>query len=235
MKNLIILGFLVLLLVFVQFAQAQTVDEVISKHVNALGGKANLDKIENISMEGSLSYQGTEVAMTFTKVDKKLNRQDIDANGMHGFSMLTDKDGWNYMPFFGMTAPEAMPAEEVKTNQADLDIAGPLVNYAAKGHKTELAGKESVNGTDAIKIKITLAGGKIMYVFLDPSTYLITRIIEKRNVNGQETDVQTDYADYKVVEGVNMAHSITGSYGTTYISGIKVNQAIPASAFKHDM
>ena len=41
MKNLIMLVFLILALVFAQFAQGQTVEEIINKHVEALGGKEN--------------------------------------------------------------------------------------------------------------------------------------------------------------------------------------------------
>lgn len=235
MKNLIIFGFLVLFLIVVQFAQAQTIDEVINKHIDALGGKQNLNKIQNVVMEGSLNYQGNDVAMSYTQVNNKLNRQDINAAGMHGFDMLSDKDGWNYMPFFGMSAPEAKSAEEVKANQADLDIAGPLVDYVAKGHKAELIGKESVDGNNSYKIKLTLAGGKILYVFVDATSYLINRTIDKRIQNGQEADSQTDYTDYKDVEGVKMPYSITQQFGTVYITSIKVNQTIPESIFKHDM
>ena len=186
-------------------------------------------------MTGSLSYQGIDVAMTFTQVQNKLKRQDIDANGMHGFDMLSDKDGWSYMPFFGMSAPEPKSDDEVKANKADLDIAGPLVDYVAKGHKTELVGKEKVNGIDCYKIKVMLASGKAAYYFINVETYLIDRVVDKRLVNGQEADAQSDFTDYKTVEGVKMAHSITGQYGTTYLSAVKVNQTIPESAFKHDM
>lgn len=235
MKNLIIFGFLVLMLVMVQFAQAQTVDEVISKHIEALGGKENLNKIENLVMEGSLNYQGADVFMKFTQVKNKLSRQDIDASGMHGFTMLTDKEGWTYMPFFGMQSPQASPAEEVKENQSDLDIAGPLVDYVAKGHKAELMGKEKVNGTDCHKIKMTLAGGKSLVVFVDVATSLISRTVEKRLVNGQREDVQVDLGDYKDVDGVKFAHSLTSQYGTTYMNSVKVNQEISTSAFSHDM
>ncbi len=63
MKNLILFGFVILALVCVQFVQAQTVEDVISKHVAALGGKNNLSKINNVVMEGSLSIQGTEIAL----------------------------------------------------------------------------------------------------------------------------------------------------------------------------
>lgn len=186
-------------------------------------------------MEGSLSIQGTEISLNMTQVEGKLNRQDITAMGMHGFDMLTDKEGWTYMPFQGMQQPEAKSAEDVKENQGDLDIAGPLVDYAAKGHKVELQGRENVDNTPCYKIKATLAWGKEITFFIDAATSMIKRSVDKRKVNGQVAEMQTDFDDYKVVEGVKMAYSITQQFGTVYISGIKVNQAIPESAFKHDM
>jgi outer membrane lipoprotein-sorting protein len=222
-------------LVFAQFAQAQTVDDVINKHIAALGGKENLNKIQNVVMEGSLSIQGTEIALTLTQVNNKLTRQDINAMGMHGFDMMTDKEGWTYMPFQGMQKPEPKTADDVKESQADLDIAGPLVDYAAKGHKVELLGKEDVDGTECYKIKANLAGGKEMTFFIDPASNMIIRTKNKVKANGQETEMQSDLSDYKEVEGVKMPYSITVGFGTILISSIKVNQAIPESAFKHDM
>lgn len=235
MKNLIILAFFILALVFVQFAQAQTVDEVINKHIAAMGGKENLNKIQNVVMEGSLNIQGTDIALTLTQVNNKLARQDISAMGMKGFDMLTDKEGWAYMPFQGMQKPEPKTADEVKESQPDLDIAGPLVDYAVKGHKVELLGKEDVEGTECFKIKASLAGGKEVTFFIDPVSHLIIRSKDKKKFNGQEQEMTTDLSDYKDVEGVKMPHSITQQFGTVLISGIKVNQTIPESAYKHDM
>ena len=235
MKNLIVFGLFILALVIAQFAQAQTVDEIIDKHVKALGGKENLNKIQNVVMEGSLSIQGTEIALTLTQVNNKLNRQDITAMGMHGFDMMTDKEGWQYMPFQGMQKPEPKTEDEVKQSQSDLDIAGPLVDYATKGHKVELVGKEDVDGTECYKIKAILAGGKELTFFIDPASSMIIRTKEKRKMNGQEVDLQTDLSDYKDVEGVKMPYSITQQFGTVLISSIKVNQTIPDSVFKHDM
>jgi hypothetical protein len=235
MKNLLIFGFFIVALVVAQFAQAQTVDEVINKHIAALGGKENLNKIQNVVMEGSLSIQGTEIALTITQVNNKLNRQDITAMGMHGFDMMTDKEGWQYMPFQGMQKPEPKTADEVKKSQSDLDIAGPLVDYAAKGHKVELLGKEDVEGTECYKLKVTLAAGKEVTYFIDPASSMIIRVKETRKFNGQDAEMQTDLSDYKDVQGVKMPFSITQQFGTVSISGIKVNQAIPESAFKHEM
>jgi hypothetical protein len=234
-KCKILFGFVILALVCVQFVQAQTVEDIINKHVASLGGKGNLSKINNVVMEGSLSIQGTEISLVLTQVNGKLNRQDITAMGMHGFDMLTDKEGWTYMPFQGMQQPESKSAEDIKENQGDLDFAGPLVDYAAKGHKVELQGKEDVDNTPCYKIKATLAWGKEITFFIDAATNMIKRTIDKRKVNGQVAEMQTDFDDYKEVEGVKMAYSITQQFGTVYITSIKVNQAIPESAFKHDM
>lgn len=235
MKNLMIFGLFILLLVCAQFAQAQTVDEIINKHVAALGGNEKLSKIQNVVMEGSLSIQGTEIALNLTQVNNKLNRQDITAMGMHGFDMVTATEGWQYMPFQGMQKPEPKTADEVKKSQSDLDIAGPLVDYAAKGHKVELLGKEDVEGTECYKIKATLAAGKELTFFIDPASSMIIRTKEIRKMNGQDTELQTDFSDYKEIEGVKMPYSISQQFGTVLISSIKVNQTIPESVFKHDM
>jgi hypothetical protein len=235
MKNLVIFGLFILVLVCAQFAQAQTVDEVVNKHIAALGGKENLNKIQNVVMEGSLTIQGTEIGLTITQVSNKLNRQDITAMGMHGFDMMSNTEGWQYMPFQGMQKPEPKTADEVKKSQSDLDIAGPLVDYASKGHKVELMGKEDVEGTECYKLKITLAGGKEVTYFIDPASSMIIRTKETRKMNGQDAEMQTDLSDYKDVEGVKMPFSITQQFGTVLITSIKVNQTIPDSVFKHDM
>jgi hypothetical protein len=235
MKNLVIFGLFIFALVCAQFAQAQTVDDVINKHVTALGGKEKLNKIQNLVMEGSLNIQGTEISLTVTQVNNKLSRQDITAMGMHGFDMMGNTEGWQYMPFQGMQKPEPKTPDEVKKSQSDLDIAGPLVDYAAKGHKVELLGKEDVDGTECYKLKVSLNGGKEVTFFIDPVSNMIIRAKEIRKMNGQDAEMQTDFSDYKDVEGVKMPFSITQQFGTVLFSSIKVNQTIPESVFKHDM
>lgn len=235
MKNLIVFAMMVMALVFAQFAQAQTVDDVINKHIAALGGKENLSKLQNVITEGSLSVQGVEIGVTLTQVNNKLARQDISVNGMTGFDMLTDKEGWTYMPFNGMQKPEPKTADDVKEGLSDLDIAGPLVDYAAKGNKVELLGKEDVDGTECFKLKVTLASDKDETYFIDPATNMIIRTKKMQKANGQETEVQSDFSDYRDVEGVKMPYSIGLPFGTLLITSIKVNQTIPESAYKHDM
>jgi len=216
------------------FANAQAVDEVIDKHIEALGGKEKIEKIQNVVMEGSLTVQGMQIAVTTTVVHNKLMRNDINVGGMKNFDMTTDKDGWVFFTFQGMQKPEPKTAEDVKESQSDLDLNGTLYNYAAKGHKVELLGKEDVEGTECFKIKATLASGKEETYFIDPASYMLVRSKSKKKVNGQEMELTVDMSDYKEVDGVKMAHSVTQQMGTIIISSIKANQPIDEKLFKHE-
>ena len=218
----------------ISFAQAQTADEVINKHIDSLGGKEKIEKIQNVVMEGSLTIQGAPIAVIITQVQGKLSRQDINAMGMKGYDFVSDKEGWTFMPFQGMQKPEPKTAEDVKESQSDLDIAGSLYNYAAKGHKVELLGKEDVEGTECHKLKLTLATGKEVTYFIDPTSYLVVRTKEKKKFNGQEMELSVDYSDYKNVEGVKMAYSITQPFGTVVMSSIKANQTIDEKLYLHE-
>ena len=216
------------------FVSAQTVDEVINKHVEALGGKEKIEKIQNVVMEGNLTVQGMQIAVTTTSVQGKLNRADINAMGMKNYDLTTDKDGWVFMPIQGMQKPEPKTADDLKDVKSDLDIQGSLVNYAAKGHKAELLGKEDVEGTECFKIKLTLSTGTEITYYIDPTSYMVIRQKQKKKANGQEADVVTDLSDYKDVDGVKMPFSVSLPFGTMVMTSIKANQTIDEKLYKHD-
>ena len=85
---------------------------------------------------------GNEVDVKVTKVDGKLSRVDFAFGSNTGYTIITPDKGWSYIPMRSDKAEE-MPEERLKTMQDQLDIAGPLVNYAAKGYKATLQGKDT--------------------------------------------------------------------------------------------
>src|SRR5574343_658662 len=110
-------------------AIAQKQDEIISKHIDAIGGKDNWNKVKSLRSEASMKANGAEIKMVFVQVDKKAMRQDINVMGMDGYSVLTDKEGWSYMPFQGQTKPEPMTADDVKNGQDDLYLQDEFITY----------------------------------------------------------------------------------------------------------
>jgi hypothetical protein len=213
MKNLIIFGFFVMALVFVQFAQAQTVDEVIDKYMAALGGKDKLLSLTSVYMEGVSVRQGNEINHKVYKVQDKLYRTDVDF-GMGKFIIIATPDkGWQ-SNFRNGGALEPMTAEVLKGFSTEMDCQGPLVNYAAKGHKAELAGKEAVDSIDCFKIKLTSKTGKEIYYWIDAKTYLIHQSSQKVKGRGDtDIDLVTVYSDYKAVDGIQFAFTATAKGG----------------------
>lgn len=211
-----------------------TADDIINKHIAALGGKDKLDKLQTVIMDGSLTVQGADISVTVTLVNKKLMRQDISAMGMTGYDLMTDKEGWTFMPFQGMQKPEPKTADDVKEAQSELDITGSLYNYAAKGNKVELLGTEDVEGTSCNKLKVTLASGKEETYFLDIKSDMIVRVKEKKKINGQEIELSIDFSDYRDVDGLKMPFSMTQPFGTINFSSIKINQTIDDKLYKHE-
>ena len=125
--------------------------------------------------------------------------------------------------------------------QDQLDIAGPLVNYAAKGYKAVLKGKDTVNGKEAYKIQLTNAAGKDITYYIDTQTHLLIQIRQMgdatRTGAAGVTEMITDLGDYKEVGGVMFPHTIV-TEGTGMGSGsmtfdkIEVNIPVDESLYK---
>lgn len=213
---------------------AQTVDEIISKHIEALGGKEKLLELKSVISEGSFSFQGMDIPVTIYQTHNVGTRIDINVMGMTGYIINTPTEGWTFMPFQGMAAPEAMAADLVKEGADQLDLQGPLLNYAEKGHKVEYLGKEDFEGTECFKLKAILKGGSEITMFIDPTNYFIIKQIIKSKAAGQESDQVQTFSNYqKTPEGIFVAFDMTG-FGPGEISfkKIEINKPIDEAKFK---
>jgi hypothetical protein len=94
---------------------------------------------------------------------------------MTGVQAFDGQKTWSVMPFSGKKDAEVGTDEDNKNAQDDADFDGALVDYKAKGHTIELAGKEAVEGADAFKLKVTKKNGNIEYDYLDAETYLLVK------------------------------------------------------------
>ena len=135
-------------------ANAQTADEIIAKHIEAIGGKDKLGAITSVRMENTMRVMDNDAPSTIVIVNGKGYRTESDFNGQKMVQVYTDKGGWAINPFAGATEPQAMPDEQYKSGAGQLYIV-PLLNYAARGDKAELLGQEKVGSVNAYKIKVT--------------------------------------------------------------------------------
>lgn len=239
------------LLLTVVMGRTQTADEIINKWVQAMGGDEKLGSIKTAIYEGSVDMRGNAAPIVITRVQNKLTRTDAQIMGSGMYRIVTDAAGWSYFPM-RMTAAEPLTPEAVKAQQIELDIQGPMYQYAAKGHKVELLGKQDVDGTEAWAIKVTLKSGDDVTYFIDPTSYLIIRRQMKappgggmgggggRGPNGgggAGGDMIIDYSDYKKTDDGYMfpfAQTGRGMMGTVKFTKIEVNKEVDASLYKPD-
>src|SRR6478752_1831151 len=153
---------------------AQTADEIIQKHLAATGGADKWAGVNTILMEAvAVGQNGQEITTKMTKVQGKILRREVNF-GMGTMKMVvTPENGWFANPRNGGNF-DVMPAEMQAEQSLELDI-NPLLNYAAKGSKAELAGKEQVDGKETFKIKLTSSKGKERNYFIDATTYFLVK------------------------------------------------------------
>jgi hypothetical protein len=215
-------------------ATAQTADEIVAKHVEALGGKDKLNSLKSVRMEMTMNIQGNDVPLVLTQVQNVGQRVDITFMGMSGYVINTPTAGWSYIPMQGQTKPEPMPDEAVKVAADQLDIQGPLVDYKAKGHTVELLGKEDVEGTECYKLKLTYKSGRFTTFYVDPKTYYIIRSVSKQNAMGQEVELTSNYSNYKKTDdGYVFPMSMSSSMqGEMTVTKLETNKPVADTTFK---
>lgn len=186
-------------------ASAQTLDEVLAKHYEAMGGLDKLRAVKSYRMTGKMVMgQGMEAPFTMEKARPNRFRMDFTFQGMTGTQAYDGKTGWMVMPFSGKKDPEPVPADALKEMEEQADFDGPLVDWKDKGHTVELAGTEDVEGTKAHKVKATLKNGNVITYYIDAETFLTLKQEGKRSVRGTEVEGESSIGDYKEVDGLVM-------------------------------
>jgi outer membrane lipoprotein-sorting protein len=220
-------------------AYAQTVDEIIAKNLQARGGADKIKGVTSARLTGKMTMgQGMEAPLALEWRRPNMLRLEFSLQGMTGVTAFDGTTAWMVMPFMGKKDPERMPDDEAKNFAEESDFFGPLVDYKEKGSQVELIGKESVEGTQAYKLKLTRKNGNVSYIFLDADAYLEIREESKRTMHGQELEVETSVGDYKEVGGILFPHSFEskpkGSPTGQVISfdQIQLNVDLPESKFK---
>jgi hypothetical protein len=202
-------------------SQAQTVDEIIDKHTEAIGGKEKISQLKTIYTETSMDAMGSSSPAFEYLMEGKGFKSESEFNGMKIINCFSDKSGWSVNPMAGGADAQAMPDETYKSGRDQIYFGGSLVNYAAKGNKIELVGKE---GND-FKLKVTNgSGGAETNYFIDATTYLLNKTVAKAEFMGQSIEIVSSFSDYKKTDfGIVIPYTRSTDFGG-FALGFKVNK-----------
>jgi hypothetical protein len=210
-------------------ASAQTADEIVDKFVKTVGGMDRIQAVKSLRRTGRVNAGGGfEYAIVEENKRPNLVRQEALIQGMTGVTAYDGRAGWKIEPWNGKKDAEPLGEEEMKGILEDSDIDGPLVNYKAKGNKVEYVGMDEVEGTDAYKLKVTLANGDVRYYYMDTDYYVPIKIDVKRMVRGAEREYETILGDYKEVGGWYIPFSVeSGPKGSQFKAKVTYDKIEP--------
>ena len=203
---------LVILLAVLSFglaASSQTAEELVAKNIEAKGGMNKIQAIKTFRKTGKFSQQGFNAQVGQENMRPNLVRETFAVQGMTAVQAYDGSAGWQIQPFSGKKDPQLMGDDDMRDLLIDSDFDGPLVNYKEKGNVVEYLGHDTVDGDDALRLKVTLKNGDIIYYYLDPDTYLEIRTETQEFIRGSVRESMTDLGAYKQVAGVYFPFSIT--------------------------
>jgi len=208
MRHALIL--LIVVCCFGVFSSSQTADELIAKNIQARGGMEKMKAIKNIRMKGKFEGGGGFTASVGQENERpNLLRETFSLQGMTAVQAYDGTTGWQIQPFGGKKDPELLGEDDTRDLLLDADFDGPLVDYKEKGNTVEYMGHDVVDGDDALRLKITLKNGDIIYDYLDPDTFIEIRREIQQFIRGSVRDRVMGYGSYKPVAGVMYPFSIS--------------------------
>src|SRR5579863_5355532 len=219
-------------------ASSQTADELVNKNIEAKGGMDKIKAIKTWRMTGQLIVSGIVGIAGQENMRPNLVRETFSLQGMTQVQAYDGSTGWQIQPFGGRKDPELMGEDDLRDLLIDSDFDGPLVDYKEKGNTVEYLGHDVVDGDDALRLKVTLKDGDIIYYYLDPDTYLEIRKETQEFVRGSVREGASNLGSYKPIAGVMFPFSIASgpkndpsSWQTLTIEKIEVNMPLEGSDF----
>jgi zinc protease len=212
----------------------KTATEVISKYISAIGGEAELKKVNSIEQIADFEVQGQKLAANIKQLAPNLESNEISMNGT---AVMKDVfNGTTGTKSQGPSKIQYTPAE-IAEKKAKKGIFEQL--YYGADNKVEVAGTVKVGTADAYKLNVTSAAGLKKTEYYDVNTGLLLK--EERTVkqNGADLTITVEYGDYRKAGNILLPYKMNQSVQTPAgaqefvitIKEIKINSGLKPTDF----
>lgn len=206
--------------------QAQGVDEVLAKMIDAAGGRKAMEAIKDSTMVATMEIPSMNMSGTMTLYQKEPDkmRMDMEMMGMKMTQAYDGKIGWGVNPQTGKSEEAPAKAQgELKRMAQGYDA---MLNPQKYGLTYILKGKEKIGDKDCFVLEQTMAGEEEKTtIFVDGATYLpVMSRAKTQNMTGADVEGETTFEDYKKEGGVVVAHGLTIKQGGSLWAKIKVSE-----------
>jgi len=184
-----------------------TVDQIVEKHVQAVGGKAAMEKLTSRVMKGTLELPAMGFSgptETYAKAPNKFgNRSTLTGVGeiAQGFDGTT---GWQQNPMVGL---RTLSGAELAFIKRAAEFNSDL-KFKELYPKAVVKGKQKLGERDVYLVEATPAEGSPEQLYYDVQTGLLARRDFVIDSPQGQLPTETYLEDYKEVDGVKIPFTI---------------------------
>jgi photosynthetic reaction center cytochrome c subunit len=192
-------------------APAMSVDAIIAKYTDALGGAAAIRKITTLDEKGMAEMPArggmkTEIDEVRKSPDKALLTVRMP-NGAEMSQGYNGTIGWHAFP--GREPEELTWDDLARAKQSASFIPG--LNLKEDFVRAQAAGTEKIGDQDAYRVIAFRKGGGRVVFYFDTQSGLLLRVSQRIESPLGSLPLDTDYSDYRDVDGVKVPFTVTAT------------------------
>jgi zinc protease len=212
-----------------------TAQDVLLKHINAIGGEKALAQITSWEHTGVMEVMGMQANYSEQGESVGRLRNDITMPGMALHKSIYNQ-GKSVVVDMGVP-PRQQDEDEVLQSQMDCDLLA-FLHLTKYGVSATLKGIESIKGTECYVVETKTASGSVKTCYFGVESGLLLLERETKEMEGQVMTQEISFSDYQVTNGIKLANQRTLTMGpqsfTVKITSSKYNTIIPATQFDVD-
>ena len=226
--------------------QGQNLDEILSNYFENIGGKEKLASVKGIKMTAEVNQGGMVIPIEIYNMSDGRQMTVITFQGKTIKQGVFDGETLWSDNFMTMKAEKSDAETTANFKLQSADFPDAFLNYQSKGYKAELLGKETIDGTETFKVKLTkkpvTVDGKqeenVEFHFFDIENFVPIAVhSEIKSGQGKGMMSEMTMSDYDEVDGLyfpfSMTQGVKGQPGQPItIKKIELNPTVDDKEFK---
>jgi hypothetical protein len=213
---------------------AQSVEEIIQMHVDAIGGSANWAGVRSIQMEAESELNGKVIEIrkqiirdSLMRVDYTLHHPHAGVYDKHYYILIDGVLGWRYMPG-DQNVIVPMLETDTRKRWDELDYEDPFVRYREKDREVQLLGIEYIHDIEYYKFNVIYPSGQQLHCYMNAQTWMID-VIDRVDAASEQ---QWALMNYRMVDGIMLPHTIRNLNQVIEFKRIEINAELKPEVFE---
>lgn len=210
-----------------------TVEKVLNKYIDAIGGKDNIESIQTLNMKMEASIMGQVLNMETARMAPNKYMMVVKMGGNVAQKQVFDGEKGAGSGMQGNTKIEGDEAKDMAISAAIVEE----IEYLKQDVDVKLVSVEQIDGKDTYGVEVTMPSGKKSTRYYDAESGLLVRVSNTMQGPQGAMTLSTDFASYEEYNGVKFPMGIKQPMNAQMKMDIKVtevlvNEDIDESIFK---